>query len=117
MLRTLETEFGRSKRGFMRTSAPSSVEGIEKYLASGMIRGSVRSNRRTGAPCAGVSGGRPSDANIGDVNCNTCARRKGLLQMNTKQDINRLIETLEGFRGSVSPHVRQSLSYVRTCYN
>jgi hypothetical protein len=39
MLRTLETEFGRSKRGFMRTSAPSSVEGIEKYLASGMIRG------------------------------------------------------------------------------
>ena len=33
-------------------------------------------------------------------NCNTCARRKGLLQMNTKQDINRLIETLECFRDS-----------------
>jgi hypothetical protein len=47
--------------------------------------------------------------------CNTCARRKGLLQMNTKQNINRLIETLESFR--VSPHVRQSLSYARTCYN
>src|ERR1700677_1461915 len=28
------------KARFMRTSAPSSVEGIEKYLASGMIRGS-----------------------------------------------------------------------------
>ena len=27
------------KARFMRTSAPSSVEGIEKYLASGMIRG------------------------------------------------------------------------------
>jgi hypothetical protein len=24
---------------FLRTSAPTSVEGIEKYLASGMIRG------------------------------------------------------------------------------
>jgi hypothetical protein len=24
---------------YMRTSAPSSIEGIEKYLASGMIRG------------------------------------------------------------------------------
>jgi exodeoxyribonuclease V alpha subunit len=27
------------KARFMRTSAPSSLEGIEKYLASGMIRG------------------------------------------------------------------------------
>jgi exodeoxyribonuclease V alpha subunit len=27
------------KARFMRTSAPSSIEGIEKYLASGMIRG------------------------------------------------------------------------------
>ena len=27
------------KARFMRTSAPSSVEGIEEYLASGMIRG------------------------------------------------------------------------------
>jgi exodeoxyribonuclease V alpha subunit len=27
------------KARFMRTSAPSSVEGIEKYLSSGMIRG------------------------------------------------------------------------------
>ena len=27
------------KARFMRTSAPSSVDGIEKYLASGMIRG------------------------------------------------------------------------------
>src|SRR5579859_3069411 len=27
------------KARFLRTSAPSSVEGIEKYLASGMIRG------------------------------------------------------------------------------
>src|ERR1700685_3238430 len=27
------------KARFMRTSAPSSIEGIERYLASGMIRG------------------------------------------------------------------------------
>ena len=27
------------KARFMRTSAPSSVEGIQKYLSSGMIRG------------------------------------------------------------------------------
>ena len=27
------------KAHFMRTSAPTSIEGIEKYLASGMIRG------------------------------------------------------------------------------
>ena len=27
------------KARFMRTSAPTSIEGIEKYLASGMIRG------------------------------------------------------------------------------
>jgi exodeoxyribonuclease V alpha subunit len=27
------------KARFLRTSAPSSIEGIEKYLASGMIRG------------------------------------------------------------------------------
>ncbi len=27
------------KAGFMRTSAPTSIEGIEKYLSSGMIRG------------------------------------------------------------------------------
>src|SRR5580704_9028108 len=27
------------KAGFLRTSAPTSVEGIEKYLGSGMIRG------------------------------------------------------------------------------
>ena len=27
------------KAGFLKTSAPTSVEGIEKYLASGMIRG------------------------------------------------------------------------------
>src|SRR6201985_3130617 len=27
------------KAGFLKTSAPSSIEGIEKYLASGMIRG------------------------------------------------------------------------------
>ena len=27
------------KARFLRTSAPTSVEGIEKYLASGMIRG------------------------------------------------------------------------------
>jgi exodeoxyribonuclease V alpha subunit len=27
------------KASFMRTSAPSSIDGIEKYLASGMIRG------------------------------------------------------------------------------
>jgi exodeoxyribonuclease V alpha subunit len=34
--RTHDQQF---KARFMRTSAPSSVEGIEKYLASGMIRG------------------------------------------------------------------------------
>ena len=28
-----------SRPGFLRTSAPTSVEGIEKYLSSGMIRG------------------------------------------------------------------------------
>jgi exodeoxyribonuclease V alpha subunit len=27
------------KARFMRTSAPTSIDGIEKYLASGMIRG------------------------------------------------------------------------------
>jgi hypothetical protein len=37
--------------------------------------------------------------------------------LSTKQDINRLIKTLECSRDSVSPHVRQSLSYARTCYN
>jgi hypothetical protein len=28
-----------SKARFLRTSAPTSIEGIEKYLSSGMIRG------------------------------------------------------------------------------
>src|SRR5512132_4018479 len=34
--RTHDQQF---KARFMRTSAPSSIDGIEKYLASGMIRG------------------------------------------------------------------------------
>jgi exodeoxyribonuclease V alpha subunit len=34
--RTLGQQF---KARFLKTSAPTSVEGIEKYLASGMIRG------------------------------------------------------------------------------
>src|SRR6266481_5841329 len=39
------------KARFMRTSAPTSIEGIEKYLGSGMIRGigPVRARRITGA--------------------------------------------------------------------
>ena len=36
------------KARFVRTSAPSSVEGIERYLASGMICGSGRSMRKNG---------------------------------------------------------------------
>ena len=34
------------KSRFMRTSAPTSIEGIEKYLGSGMIRGIARSTPR-----------------------------------------------------------------------
>ena len=45
------------KARFMRTSEPSSVEGIEKYLGSGMIRASARStpaswSRRSARRCS-----------------------------------------------------------------
>jgi exodeoxyribonuclease V alpha subunit len=35
------------KTRFMRTSAPTSIDGIEKYLGSGMIRGIGRSTRKS----------------------------------------------------------------------
>ena len=41
------------KARFLRTSPPTSADGIEKYLSSGMIRGSVRSTPRSScAPSA-----------------------------------------------------------------
>ena len=35
------------KARFLKTSAPASIEGIEKYLGSGMIRGIVRPTPRS----------------------------------------------------------------------
>jgi exodeoxyribonuclease V alpha subunit len=37
--RAYRTHGQQFKAGFLKTSAPTSVEGIEKYLGSGMIRG------------------------------------------------------------------------------
>ena len=85
-------------------------------MPQGVISFQVKSTWPSATALVAVRLARPMPISVMS-NCNTCARRKGLLQMNTKEDINRLIETLEGFRGSVSPHVRQSLSYARTCYN
>jgi hypothetical protein len=48
----------RAKARFMRTSAPTSVDGIEKYLASGMIC-SIGVNRRDG-----LAGGHDEKVNL-----------------------------------------------------